>query len=113
MNRARIFAAMSIGTEVLGFRRGMVLEMTRVGLGMDSEKRVVEGYLYVYPYAGDDVFIHPEKIDVRNWRELSRIHSEAWKGGKGLSLLDILEELEGRKVRITIERRKITIEILE
>jgi len=37
---------------------------------MEFEKRVVEGYLYVYPYAGDDVFIHPEKIDTRDWRAI-------------------------------------------
>ena len=81
--------------------------------GMGREVRAVEGYLYVYPYAGDDVFVHPEKVDVRDWNELSRIHVEAWDGTRGLSPLSVLGDLEGRRVRVVIEQRRITIEVLE
>ncbi len=62
---------------------------------------------------GDDVFVHPEKVDVRDWNELSRIHGEAWDGTRGLSLLSVLEDLEGRRVKVVIEQRRITIEVLE
>lgn len=91
--------------------------MSRIGAGyvgssMRSLKpRIVEGYLYVYPYAGDNVFIHPEKIDVRSFKELSRAHWEAWEG-RGISLLDILCQLEGRRVRVVIEERRVSIEVL-
>jgi len=81
--------------------------------GVERRVRVIEGYVYVYPYAGDDVFIHAERVDASNWDKLSRIHSEAWSSGRGLSLLDILEDLKGKKVRVVIEQRRITIEILE
>lgn len=74
---------------------------------------VVEVYLYIYPYAGDDVSIHPERIEVSDWRELPRIHGEAWSGSRGLSLLDVLEDLEGRRVRVVIEQRRLTVEVLE
>ncbi len=80
---------------------------------MRRKAGVMEGYLYIYPYAGDDVFIHPEKIDTRNWRELTRIHSEAWNGTAGLSLLEILEDLEGKRVRVIIDAKKIIIEMLD
>ena len=80
---------------------------------MRRKARVVEGYLYIYPYAGDDVFVHPKKIDTRNWRELARIHEEAWDGTAGLSLLEILGELEGERVRVIIEQGRITITVLE
>jgi len=81
--------------------------------------KIVEGYLYVYPYMGDDVFIHPEKLRKSSegksekerlkeyFEELSRRHAE------GFSLLSILEDLEGKKVRVIIEEKKITIEVLE
>ena len=78
----------------------------------NSKLRIIEGYLYVYPYVGDHIFVHPEKIDIRSINELSRIFREMLEG-KGISLLEILGQLEGKKVRITIEEKKITIEILE
>ena len=77
-----------------------------------SKPRVFEGYLYVYPYAGDDVFVHPERVDIRSFEELSRIHREAWEG-KGISLLDVLCHLENRRVRVVIEDRRISVEVLE
>jgi len=77
-----------------------------------SEPRVVEGYLYVYPYAGDDVFVHPERVDARSFEELSRIHQEAWEG-RGVSLLDVLCQFEGRRVRVAIEDERILVEVLE
>ena len=73
----------------------------------------MEGYLYVCPYVGDDVFVYPERVDVGNREELSRIHSEVWFNKKGLSLLKVLENLEGRRVRVVIERKRVTIEVLD
>ncbi len=80
--------------------------------------RIYEGYVYVYPYAGDDVFLHPERIDLRSlpFKErieaLQKLHSEALSG-KGLSLLHLLEDLEGKRVRVSVESRRIVIEILD
>ncbi len=78
----------------------------------NSKKRVVEGYIYLYPYSGDDIFVHPEKIDPRSFEELSRIHHEVWDG-KGISFLKLLGDLEGKRVRVVIEDKKILIEILD
>lgn len=78
-----------------------------------GSERVVEGYIYIYPYAGDDIFIHPEKVDPRSPKELSRIHSEAWFEDKGMSFLEILSKLEGKKVKVIIEEKRIVIEIQE
>jgi len=81
--------------------------------------KIVEEYLYVYPYVGDDVFIHPEKPGKSSegrsvkdqlkeyFEELSKKHAE------GFSLLSILEGLEGKKVRVIIEEKRITVEVLE
>jgi len=82
--------------------------------------KIVEGYLYVYPYMGDDVFIHPEKprkiSEEKSERERLKEYFEelSKKHAEGFSLLSILEGLEGRKVRVIIEEeKKITVEILE
>jgi cold shock CspA family protein len=79
----------------------------------NNEVKVVEGYLYVYPYAGDDVFVHPKKIDTKNFEELSKIHQEVWLKRRGISLMDVLEDLEGKKVKVVVEHNKILIEVLE
>ena len=63
--------------------------------------RVIEGYLYVYPYAGDCVFVHPERIDGRSFEELARVHR------------DVLEELEGRRARVTIEDKRVVVGALD
>ena len=81
-------------------------------------RHIYEGFIYVYPYAGDDVFLYPEKVDLESLplRErietLSRLHREALEG-QGMSLLGILEELEGKQVRIVIEDKRITIEVVD
>ena len=80
---------------------------------MSRRARVVEGYLYMYPYVGNDLFVYPEKIDDRDWRELTRIHMEATAGSMGISLLEVLGELVGEKVRVVVEPGKITVEVVE
>ncbi len=74
--------------------------------------KVIEGYLYIYPYAGDDIFVHPEKISTKSLSELSRIHEEAWEG-KGVSLLEVISRFEGRKVRVVINDKRVLVEVLE
>ncbi len=74
--------------------------------------RVIEGYLYIYPYAGDDIFVHPEKVSTKLFKELSRIHEEVWEG-KGVSLLEIISRFEGKKVRVIINDKKVLVEVLE
>jgi len=56
------------------------------------DKKVVEGYLYSLPYGGDlwilaDRELKPEELSFR--------------AGKRID--DVLEEFQGRKVRVTIE----------
>jgi len=75
-------------------------------------RKIIEGYLYLYPYAGDDIFVHPEKIDIKNWDDLSRIHFDVWSDKKGISLLYLLGKLNGKKVRVIIEDKKITIKVI-
>jgi len=65
------------------------------------------------------VFVHPEKPWKSSgeksekgrlkgyFEELSRRHVE------GFSLLSILEDLEGKRVRVIIEEKRITVEVLE
>jgi len=74
-----------------------------------------EGYLYVVPYLGDDIVINPEKVDTRNLDREKYIDKmiEIRSDKRTISLLAILEKLAGRRVKLTIEERKITIEILE
>jgi hypothetical protein len=84
-------------------------------LGVEGRDRVrvVEGYLYVYPYAGDDIFVHPRKVDSKDFRKLSELHREVWLGEEGVDLMDILEDFEGRRVRVVVEPNRIMVEVLE
>jgi hypothetical protein len=76
-----------------------------------SEKRVLEGYLYILPYAGDGLVLSPEKLEepvlpdprhnYRKYKKDSRkLHELAFEGK---SVSDLLYGLEGKKVRITVE----------
>jgi len=74
-----------------------------------------EGYLYVVPYLGDDIVINPEKVDTRNLDREKYIDKmiEIRSNKRTISLLAILEKLAGRRVKLTIEEKRITIELLE
>jgi hypothetical protein len=87
--------------------------MSHDGSVSGGEAKVVEGYLYVYPYAGDDVFIHPDRVDTRDYGELSRLHGEVHQKHRGLSVLHVLEGMEGKRVRVVVEPRRVTIELLD
>ena len=76
------------------------------------KSRVVEGYLYVYPYLGDDVFVYSRKVNVESLEELSRIREEVLEG-EGIDLLIMLSRFKGRKVRVVVESRRISVEVLE
>jgi len=83
-----------------------------------DKPRVVEGYVYVVPYLDGDIVVYPEKVvlpnDTKSYIEkLFDIYDDVWLKNKGASLIDILKKLEERRVRVTIEEKKITIEILD
>ncbi len=85
--------------------------------------REYKGYLYIYPYAGDDFFIHKRKITLRHphskdeerrfIEELSLIHREAVFEGNGVSINSLLAEFEGRFVRVLVRSDGIEIKVLE
>lgn len=74
-----------------------------------------EGYLYVIPYLGNDIVINPEKVDTENLDIGKYIDKmiEIRSDKRTTSLLTILEKLAGRRVRLTVEEKKITLEVLE
>jgi len=74
------------------------------------KKRTLEGYVCIIPYGGDDFIVCPEKIDLGGLENLDRVlrHRTTER-----SLLDILDKLVGKRVRVEVEEKKITIEILD
>jgi len=76
----------------------------------------VEGYVWVVGFGGDDVFVHPAKPPERSseyLEEALKRRREVWSREAGVDLLELIERFEGRRVRVTVEERRITIEALE
>jgi len=77
-------------------------------------EQIVEGYVYIYPYLGNGVFLHPKKVSARNWREVEKLMFEVSMRKEGLDLVKELERFVGKKVRVTIEYgKKMVIEVIE
>jgi hypothetical protein len=76
-----------------------------------AEKRVIEGYLYILPYAGDGLVLSQEKLEkpvlpdprrnYQKYREDSRKLHELMFEGRSIGHL--LQDLEGKRIRITVE----------
>lgn len=85
--------------------------------------REYKGYLYIYPYVGDDFFIHTRKITLRYPRsrdeerrfieELNLIYREAVFEGNGVSINSLLAEFEGKFVRVLVRSDGIEIKVLK
>jgi len=74
----------------------------------------VEGYVWVVGFGMDDVFVHPDRPNPESEDYLDEAMKRRWEARKvGVNLLDLLERLEGRRVRVTVEEGRITIEALD
>jgi len=80
-------------------------QVVKAGATVMKGKITVEGYLYFIPYCGDGILLTKKRIELpRNERDYNRFRDELLKErDDAVDLLLLLNELEGRKVRITIE----------
>ncbi len=75
---------------------------------------IIEGYVYIYPYLSNGVFLHPKKASARNWREVEKLYLEVAMNREGVDLVKALEKFVGKKVRVSIEPgKRMVVEVVE